>query len=241
MVSRTDDETMRILDDVDHPVRARESGRQRSRRRLVHAQRRIRSSASLERPAAALPEVHRPRQQPRLLRLDAGGDREHQPRALPRVVPADSLQPPSERAGRARSSSRRRCAIRSTTTWIRCSCSASSTLGTAMHTRLAAEGKPGATMRSGGPYDGWWNGGIRNTAAFHNTIAILTEMIGSPTPMRIPLVAAIASCRRATSRIPIAPQEWHFRQSIDYSVSLQPRGARLSRRACARTCCSTST
>ena len=62
------------------------------------------------------------------------------------------------------------------------------TIGLALHTRLAAEGKPGATMRSGGPYDGWWNGGIRNTAAFHNTIAILTEMIGNPTPMRVPLV-----------------------------------------------------
>ena len=43
-------------------------------------------------------------------------------------------------------------------------------------------------MRSGGPYDGWWNGGLRNTAAFHNTIAILTEMIGDPTPSRVPLV-----------------------------------------------------
>jgi hypothetical protein len=62
------------------------------------------------------------------------------------------------------------------------------TIGIALHSRLAAEGKPGATARSGGPYDGWWNGGIRNTAAFHNTIAILTEMIGSPTPMRVPLV-----------------------------------------------------
>jgi len=73
-------------------------------------------------------------------------------------------------------------------------------------------------MRSGGPYDGWWNGGIRNTAAFHNTIAILTEMIGSPTPMRIPLVM---DRQLPTSDIayPIAPQEWHFRQSIDYSVS----------------------
>jgi hypothetical protein len=39
-------------------------------------------------------------------------------------------------------------------------------LGTAMHTRLAIENKSGATMRSGGPYDGWWNGGIRNTATF---------------------------------------------------------------------------
>ena len=38
MVSRTDEETLRFLNDVHHPVRPRQSGRQRSRRRLVHAQ-----------------------------------------------------------------------------------------------------------------------------------------------------------------------------------------------------------
>jgi len=92
-------------------------------------------------------------------------------------------------------------------------------MGTAMHTRLAMEGKPGATMRSGGPYDGWWNGGIRNTATFHNTIAVLTEMIGSPTPMRIPLVPA-RQIPSGDLAMPIAPQEWHFRQSIEYSISL---------------------
>jgi hypothetical protein len=91
-------------------------------------------------------------------------------------------------------------------------------LGTHMHQRLAAEGKPGVTMASGGAYDGWWNGGIRNTANFHNIIAVLTETIGSPTPSRIPLVLQ----RQIPNRdlpYPIAPQEWHFRQSIDYSVS----------------------
>ena len=92
-------------------------------------------------------------------------------------------------------------------------------LGAAMHTRLAIEGKGGATMRSGGPYDGWWNGGIRNTATFHNTIAMLTEIIGSPTPMRIPLVLA-RQIPSGDLALPIAPQEWHFRQSIDYSISL---------------------
>ena len=92
-------------------------------------------------------------------------------------------------------------------------------LGAAMHTRLAAENKPGATMRSGGPYDGWWNGGIRNTAAFHNVIALLTEMIGNPTPMRIPFVAQ-RQVPSADLAFPIAPQEWHFRQSVDYSVTL---------------------
>ena len=91
-------------------------------------------------------------------------------------------------------------------------------LGTHMHQRLAAEGKPGATMAAGGAYDGWWNGGIRNTGNFHNIIAILTETIGSPTPTRIPLVLQ----RQLPTRdlpYPIAPQEWRFRQSIEYSLS----------------------
>ncbi len=92
------------------------------------------------------------------------------------------------------------------------------TVGLALHTRLAVEGKPGATMRSGGPYDGWWNGGLRNTAAFHNMVAILTEMIGSPTPMRVPLVM---DRQLPTSDLtyPVPPQEWHFKQSIEYSMA----------------------
>jgi hypothetical protein len=92
------------------------------------------------------------------------------------------------------------------------------TIGIALHSRLAAEGKPGATARSGGSYDGWWNGGLRNTAAFHNTIAILTEMIGSPTPMRVSLVLD-RQIPNSDLTFPVPPQEWHFRQSIDYSVA----------------------
>ena len=92
-------------------------------------------------------------------------------------------------------------------------------LGAAMHTRLALEEKPGATMRSGGPYDGWWNGGIRNTAAFHNTIALLTEMVGNPTPIRIPFVAT-RQVPTSDLAYPIQPQQWHFRQSVDYSITL---------------------
>ncbi|HUF31144.1 MAG TPA: M14 metallopeptidase family protein [Gemmatimonadaceae bacterium] len=92
-------------------------------------------------------------------------------------------------------------------------------LGTAMHMRLAIEGKPGATMRSGARYDGWWNGGIRNTATFHNTIAVLTEMVGSPTPMRIPLVKE-RQIPVGDLAMPVPPQAWHFRQSVEYSISL---------------------
>src|SRR3954462_6933806 len=88
-----------------------------------------------------------------------------------------------------------------------------------MNTRLVMEGKGGMTQRSGGPYDGWWNGGIRNTATFHNTTSMLTEIIGSPTPMRIPLVLQ----RQVPSgdlALPVAPQEWHMKQSIEYSTPL---------------------
>ena len=91
-------------------------------------------------------------------------------------------------------------------------------LGIAIHTRMAAEGKPGAAARAAGAYDGWWNGGIRNTAAFHNVLAILTEMIGSPTPMQIPLVLQ-RQLPTSDLTFPILPQTWRFRQSIDYSVT----------------------
>jgi hypothetical protein len=88
----------------------------------------------------------------------------------------------------------------------------------AMHTRFEAEGKPGVTMRTGGRYSTWWNGGLRTTAYFHNMIGILTETIGNPTPMRIPYVADRV-LPRADLPFPIQPQEWHFRQSIEYSIT----------------------
>ena len=87
-----------------------------------------------------------------------------------------------------------------------------------IHARMAAEGKPGAASRAAGAYDGWWNGGIRNTAAFHNVLAILTEMIGIPTPMRIPFVLQ-RQLPTSDLTFPIAPQLWHFRQSIEYSIT----------------------
>jgi hypothetical protein len=90
--------------------------------------------------------------------------------------------------------------------------------GAAMHARFALEGKPGATMRRGGTYSAWWNGGLRTTAYFHNQIGLLTEMIGSPTPIEIPFVPD-RQVPSADLPYPIAPQRWRFRQSIDYSVT----------------------
>ncbi|MHB1311785.1 MAG: M14 family metallopeptidase [Gemmatimonadaceae bacterium] len=91
-------------------------------------------------------------------------------------------------------------------------------VGSAMHARFVAEHKPGVTMRTSTLYSTWWNGGLRTGAYFHNIIGLLTETIGNPTPMRIPLIAD-KQMRNADLPLPIAPQEWHFRQSIDYSVT----------------------
>ncbi len=88
-------------------------------------------------------------------------------------------------------------------------------VGTAMHERLVAQGKGGSGMRTQANYDGWWNGGMRNTATYHNTIALLTEIIGNPTPMEIPLIPE-KQLYISDLPLPIAPQQWHFRQTIDY-------------------------
>jgi len=88
----------------------------------------------------------------------------------------------------------------------------------AMHNRYAVEGKAGATDTRGSNYSTWWNGGLRTAVYFHNMIGLLTEAIGNPTPVEIPFVPN----RQLPSGDlinPIAPQKWHFRQSIDYSVT----------------------
>ncbi|MCI0663966.1 MAG: M14 family metallopeptidase [Acidobacteria bacterium] len=91
-------------------------------------------------------------------------------------------------------------------------------VGAAMHSRFVAEGKPGVTMRTGANYSTWWNGGLRTTVYFHNMIGLLTETIGNPTPMEIPLILS-KQLPRADYTFPIAPQKWHFRQSIEYSIT----------------------
>jgi hypothetical protein len=92
-------------------------------------------------------------------------------------------------------------------------------VGAAMSSRLNAEGKPGYTMKSGSVYSTWWNGGLRTAAYYHNIIGLLTEIIGNPTPSKIPLVPQRLIPNSATP-FPIEPQQWYFKNSIDYSVSL---------------------
>jgi hypothetical protein len=91
-------------------------------------------------------------------------------------------------------------------------------VGAAMVQRFLVEGKPGATTKSGAPYSTWFNGGLRTTAHFHNMIGLLTETVGSPTPSAIPLLPA-KQLPKGDYLAPIAPQPWHFRQSVEYSLT----------------------
>ncbi|MFD1768244.1 M14 family metallopeptidase [Sphingobacterium suaedae] len=92
-------------------------------------------------------------------------------------------------------------------------------LGAAMSTRLNAENKPGYTQRGGSVFSTWYNGGLRTTTYFHNTVGLLTEIIGGPSPFDIPLVTS-RLLPNSNTHNPVLPQTWYFRQSIDYSTSL---------------------
>ncbi|PZT98235.1 MAG: peptidase [Brevundimonas sp.] len=92
-------------------------------------------------------------------------------------------------------------------------------VGAAMNTRLISEGKAGSGRRSVATYSNWTSGTLRSTALFHNSVGILTEIIGDPTPYDLPLVARQQLARNDLP-MPIAPQKWHFMQSIEYSLSM---------------------
>jgi hypothetical protein len=91
-------------------------------------------------------------------------------------------------------------------------------VGAAMHNRFVSEGKAGATMREGANYSTWWNGGLRTTVYFHNMVGLLTETIGGPTPSDIPLVPD-RLLPKGSLPMPVQPQRWRFRQSLDYSIT----------------------
>src|SRR2546423_2633383 len=92
-----------------------------------------------------------------------------------------------------------------------------------MHSRFESEGKPGVTMRSGSTYSTWWNGGLRTTPYFHNMFGLLTETIGNPTPQTIPFIPD-QLLPRADPPYPIAPPAWHFRPSLEYSLTAHRAG-----------------
>ena len=90
-------------------------------------------------------------------------------------------------------------------------------VGAAMHSRLIAKGMPGSAMRSAANYSTWFNGAMRTVSYFHNMVGLLTEIIGNPTPMEVPLVLE-RQLPNGSGPLPIAPQTWHLRRSVDYDM-----------------------
>ncbi|MBS1714583.1 MAG: peptidase [Armatimonadetes bacterium] len=91
-------------------------------------------------------------------------------------------------------------------------------VGTAIHQRLIAEGKPGSVMRSGANYSAWWNGGLRTTTYFHNMVGILTELWGSPNPAQVPFRPE-RQVPTSDLPLPVTPGLWHARQSLEYEIT----------------------
>jgi len=92
-------------------------------------------------------------------------------------------------------------------------------VGTHMHQRMIAEGKPGTAMRNSTLYSTWWNGGLRTTTYFHNMIGILTETWGSPAPAPLPHVNRF---QIPTTDVPFPVTSgtmWHLRDSLEYEIS----------------------
>src|SRR5262245_32220754 len=98
-------------------------------------------------------------------------------------------------------------------------------IGAVISTRAIMEGKPGVVNRNGANYSTWWNGGFRTVAYFHNQLGILTETIGNPTPMQ-PSFNTGYAIGNMSNWFPLNPGNWtsadgrwHFRQSIEYSIT----------------------
>ena len=92
-------------------------------------------------------------------------------------------------------------------------------LGTAMHSRLIADGLPGSAMRSKASYSTWFNGNLRTTGYFHNQIGMLTEIKGSPTPMQLGLYPD-ELLPSTDMPFPVKPKMLYFKDAIQYSISM---------------------
>lgn len=92
-------------------------------------------------------------------------------------------------------------------------------VGAALHARLVAQGLGGSVQRDAAPYSIWANGGIRYATYFRNQIGLLDEIIGSPTPISVPLIAA-KQISTGDGPLPVVPGVWHYRKSIDYQIEI---------------------
>ena len=92
-------------------------------------------------------------------------------------------------------------------------------VGARMLDRLIAEGKPGGVRREYAPYTNWAGTTLRSNALFHNSIGVITEIIGAPSPAQLELVPR-QQLPTNDNLTPIPPQTFTFQDGIDYSVAL---------------------
>ena len=217
LVSRTDEETMRFLRDVIIlAVHANPDGME-----LVsdwYMRHKDQKHAHDRRHPAPLPEVHRPRQQPRLLHVGAARIDQHEPPALSRVVPADHVQPPSDGTDghdSLRAAIPRSCQLR---------------LSPAHHhrprRRRRGDAQPLRRRKQAG----------RDDAARRELLDVVERRAADDgvfpqhdrpahrehrQSRRRCEVAFVPDRQIASADLPfpIKPQAWHFRQSIEYSIT----------------------
>ncbi len=89
----------------------------------------------------------------------------------------------------------------------------------AVHDRLIRSDRPGSLMGGGAPYSSWANGTLHTAGYFHNTPSLLTEIIGEPNPTQAELMPRTQLAHEDLPA-PMAPQTWHMRQTIDYTLQI---------------------
>ena len=111
-------------------------------------------------------------------------------------------------------------------------------VGTAMHERLVAQGKGGSGMRTQANYDGWWDGGIRNTCTITTPFRLSRRSSAAPRRCRFLWCRASSS----TSAICRCPSLRRRGITASRSITRWKTIARCSimRRGIARTCSTTS-
>lgn len=92
-------------------------------------------------------------------------------------------------------------------------------VGMTLHSRLISEGKGGSGMNTADSYSTWVNGMYRSSPYFHNSIGILTEILGSPTPQNMPLIPR-TQLPENDAPMPEAPRVWRLSDTVEYQWSI---------------------
>ena len=124
-------------------------------------------------PPELYQQLHRPRQQPRLVHAHPAGVAGRRPAAVSGLVSANRLQPAPGRRRFPRASSCPPFEDPVNPHIPPLVMRGINTVGDAITRRLDQEGKVGAVSRL--QFDTWWNGGMRTAPYFHNMVGILTE------------------------------------------------------------------